>query len=177
MSLNVAAVRFLERHQAEDLRPMLGLVAEDGSIPPDDTNVYTFPPADKGPGAKQPDAMVGIPTRPKDRSAVPPSLKNLPPQAAEEPVKKRRGPKPQPKVIRQSKPRELAPCGTVSAYSRHRRRGEEVDQACLEANRAYGREKHREYRERKKREAERQRLMEAGVRDQQALDTLEVLAR
>lgn len=38
-------------------------------------------------------------------------------------------------------PRELAKCGTRAAYMRHKRRGEEVDQACQEANAAYQREK------------------------------------
>ena len=32
-------------------------------------------------------------------------------------------------------PRPPAPCGTNSAYLRHRRRGEPVDEACLEAHR------------------------------------------
>ncbi|GAA0550037.1 hypothetical protein GCM10010172_35120 [Paractinoplanes ferrugineus] len=32
---------------------------------------------------------------------------------------------------------DLAPCGTPSAWARHKRRGEPVDQACIEANRAY----------------------------------------
>lgn len=33
--------------------------------------------------------------------------------------------------------RELKPCGTVAAYERHRRRGEEVCEACREARRVY----------------------------------------
>ena len=32
---------------------------------------------------------------------------------------------------------ELVPCGTQSAYARHKRRGEEVDPACLTAAREY----------------------------------------
>lgn len=31
----------------------------------------------------------------------------------------------------------LAPCGTIAAYSRHRRRGEEIDDACRTAWNAY----------------------------------------
>jgi len=33
-------------------------------------------------------------------------------------------------------PRKLAPCGTDSAYQRHRRRGEPIDAACREAHNA-----------------------------------------
>lgn len=33
----------------------------------------------------------------------------------------------------------LAPCGTVTAYKRHKRRGEEVDQACQDANNEFHR--------------------------------------
>lgn len=33
-------------------------------------------------------------------------------------------------------PRELQPCGTPAAYTRHRRRGEPVDDACAEARKA-----------------------------------------
>lgn len=35
--------------------------------------------------------------------------------------------------------KELAPCGTPAAYQRHRRRGEEIDDACREAINAYNR--------------------------------------
>ena len=34
-------------------------------------------------------------------------------------------------------PRELKPCGTVAAYERHRRHGEEVCDACREARRVH----------------------------------------
>jgi len=37
-------------------------------------------------------------------------------------------------------PREPAPCGTRAAAARHRRRGEPLDAACVEAERAYMRE-------------------------------------
>lgn len=36
------------------------------------------------------------------------------------------------------RPRTLAPCGTVAAFDRHRRRGEPVDAACIAAKRAHG---------------------------------------
>lgn len=36
--------------------------------------------------------------------------------------------------------RQDAPCGTRAAYARHRRRGEPIDQACRDAERAYHRE-------------------------------------
>lgn len=36
-------------------------------------------------------------------------------------------------------PRELAPCGTMAAYRRHKRRGEAVDKACQEAMREVSR--------------------------------------
>lgn len=35
--------------------------------------------------------------------------------------------------------RTLLPCGTPGGYARHRRRGEPVDRACLDARRAYQR--------------------------------------
>ncbi|UGS27590.1 hypothetical protein K8F61_05215 [Microbacterium resistens] len=38
-------------------------------------------------------------------------------------------------------PRELAPCGTRTAYKRHQRRGEPVDEACRAANAEYQRSK------------------------------------
>lgn len=180
MSLNAIARRFVESHDAEDLLPMLGLVTEDGTTPPDDTNVYNFPPAGKGPGAKNPDAPTAKPTR--DRSAVPPGLANLPPETAEEPVKKRRGPKPQPKVVRPRKEREVPPCGTYKAFSRHKRRikagveGEVLDDACLEAGRAYSRNYQNDRNARIRKEKELKRLTDAGVNEATAT-VLSELAR
>lgn len=42
--------------------------------------------------------------------------------------------------------RKLRPCGTHAAYSRHRGRGEPVDDQCLTAERDYQREKRRRLR-------------------------------
>lgn len=161
------------------LKEVLGLVQPDGSLAPDDNNVYNFPPADRGPGAKDPDGRTTPATDRRDRSAVPPGLRDLPPETAEEEPKKRRGPKPQPKVIRPRKERKLAPCGTVSAYSRHKRRikagvpGEVMDDACLEAGRKY----HREYNQNKAQRAEEKRLKEAGVKSKEAIKVLAERAR
>jgi hypothetical protein len=47
--------------------------------------------------------------------------------------RRRRGPMPE----RRLPPDQLAPCGTHSAYCRHKRRGETIDAACLEAERQY----------------------------------------
>lgn len=49
---------------------------------------------------------------------------------------------------RQSRPRDVKPCGTVAAYARHRRDGEPACDACLEAQRAKGRENNRKRRQR-----------------------------
>lgn len=43
------------------------------------------------------------------------------------------------KAKRTLPPREPAPCGTVAAHARHKRRGEPIDDACAEANRAHNR--------------------------------------
>lgn len=44
-------------------------------------------------------------------------------------------------------PRALQPCGTRAAYVRHRARGEQPCQACVDAWRAYARDAARRYRE------------------------------
>lgn len=60
-------------------------------------------------------------------------------------IKAARKPKPQP-VAKQKpkpaprKPREVKPCGSISAYDRHRRSGEQPCEKCLEAKRVYNRE-------------------------------------
>lgn len=41
--------------------------------------------------------------------------------------------------VAERKPAGLAPCGTVAAYARHRRRGEDACDACREANTEKGR--------------------------------------
>lgn len=177
--LNAIVVEKVKRHARDEaderwLMDVIGLVDEEGNTLPDDTNVYHMPPPDKGPGAKDPN---GRTTASRDRSAVPEGLRNLAPEAAEEPVKKRRGPKPQPKVIRPSRPREVPQCGQYKAYSRHKRRGEEIDEACREAYREYHAQHSAEYRLRLRQEKERQRLAEAGVKNEQAIATLVELAR
>lgn len=151
MSFNAAARRTLERHDAEDLIPMLGLVAEDGSVPPDDTNVYNFHTDSRGPGPTNPDSASAMPRRPRDLSLVPPGLRHLQPVPEDAP--KRRGPAPQPKVIRTSRQREVPECGTYRAYARHKRRiqlGQDdpstLDDACVEAGRKYHRDYARNYR-------------------------------
>lgn len=174
MSTNAAAVRVLERHEAEDLRPMLGLVTDDGDIPPDDTNVYVLRDPAAAPGARNPDTHTAIPTRPRDRSNVPEGLANLPPVAP--PAPKRRGPKPKPKVIRPAKPREVPECGSYKAYARHRRRNEPIDDACRQAAREYGQTMTAEYRERRRKQAELKRLLDQGV-SPAAAATLAELAR
>lgn len=160
------AARFIERHALDEsdekwLKEALGLVQPDGALAPDDNTVYHFPTGDRGPGAVNPNAWTAMPRPARDRSAVPPGLANLPP--AEPAPKKRRGPKPQPKVVRPKKPREVPECGTHRAFARHKRRGEEVDAACLEASREYSRNYSRERTARLKREAELKRLTDAGV--------------
>lgn len=171
------AARFVERIAMDPadeqwLKEVLGLVTPEGELAPDDDNVYNFPPPSKGPGDKNPRTS---PTR--DRSAVPEGLRDLTPTEEQDPPKKRRGPKPKPKVIRPSKPREIPACGTYKAFARHKRRGEEVDQACLDVSREYSRNYSRERTARLKREAEAQRLREAGVQDEAAIELLSGLAR
>lgn len=177
------ARRFVVKAQASELLEMLGLITDDGDVPPDDNNVYTFSSdhAGKAPGASTPD---GTRTKPmKDRSAVPEGLRNLPPEGTEEPVKKRRGPKPQPKVIRPRREREVPECGTYKAFSRHKRRiaagveGEVLDDACLEAGRKYHREASAASRTRRLQQEERDRLTRAGVQTESAIETLVELAR
>ena len=167
MSLNTLAARTIKRHaecdnDAQRLLDMLGLVDEYGNIKPDDTSVYHFSEPSAGPGAKNPDAPA-VTTR--ERSGVtmttPPGLATLSP--AEPPVAKKRGPKPQPKVVRPRKKREVPECGTYKAYARHRRQGEPIDDACLEVSREYHRATQAEYRLRERRKKEHDRLIAEGV--------------
>lgn len=51
---------------------------------------------------------------------------------------------------RRCAPREVPPCGTVAAYSRHKRYGEEVDDACADARRSFNRTYLRAWRANKK---------------------------
>jgi len=145
------------------LLDLLGLVGPDGEIVPDDTTVYVFKTdhAGKSPGARTP--------KERDRSAVPEGLATLTPtEEQDKPSRKRPGPKPQPKVIRPKKPREIPPCGTHKAFSRHKRRGEPVDDACLEAGRAYSRDYQNSRNARIKKETEMKRLTDAGVNEETA---------
>jgi hypothetical protein len=171
VSLNVLATQTVKRHAAEDLLPMLGLVAEDGSIPPDDTTVYHFEEPSRGPGVKNPN---GRTETARDRSAVPEGLANLqPPTPKEEP--KKRGPKPQPKVIRPRKEREVPECGSYKAYARHRRRNEPIDDACRQASREYGRSNNSEYRLRLRKQKELKRLLGEGVSPEAAAALVELV--
>lgn len=162
------AKRFVERFalgRADEhhLLDVLGLVTNSGELAPDDNNVYNFPPPGRGPGARDSKAA---PTR--DRSMVPEGLRELPPASVVKPERR----KPQPKVIRPTKPREVPECGSYKAFARHRRLGEEVDDACLEASREYS----RTYKAKARRAKELKRLAEAGVNPASA-QVLSELAR
>lgn len=168
------AARFVERHalDAADeqwLKEVLGLVRPDGSLAPDDNNVYVFKADHAG---KAPAAKVRQTKKTRDRSAVPDGLRDLPPETAEEAPAKRPGPKPQPKVVRPRRPRVVPPCGSYKAFSRHKRRGEEVDTACLDASREYSRNYQRE----RRKAEELKRLTDAGVNEATAT-VLSELAR
>lgn len=48
--------------------------------------------------------------------------------------------------MRPALPKQLRPCGSHAAHARHKARGEEVDVACLEAEREYQRNRKRKER-------------------------------
>lgn len=157
MSQNLLAIRTVKRHALSEsdeqwLLDLLGLVAEDGSVPPDDTREYTsYDPTGKGPGVRN--RNMTTPPKPQAKGmTTPPGLANLPPVEEVPEPKKVRKPRPTPP------PRKLQPCGTYAAYSRHRREGmtlEELratDDVCYQASLAYGRETHAKYRAKKKRQ-------------------------
>jgi hypothetical protein len=175
------AVRFVKRHAMDEadeqwLKEVLGLVRPDGSLAPDDNNVYTFNTdhSGKAPGTKGPS-----PTKPgRDRSAVPDGLRHL------QPVEDQPKPKPRKaraKVVRPKKARQLKPCGTYAAYSRHRREGKTLEELrvsdpdCYEACLAYGRDRKADERaaaKKLRKQAEHKRLTDAGVN----LESARVLA-
>lgn len=164
------ARRFVVKAQSSELLEMLGLITDDGGVPPDDTNEYTFysNSSVKSPGPKHADGPVTRPRR--SRSTVPPGLATLQPIEEQPEPKKVKARKPRPKP----EPKELQPCGTYAAYSRHRREGmtlEEIkaaDAACYEASLGYGRTRKSSERAKKREQAERQRLLAAGVNPESA---------
>lgn len=113
--------------------------------------------------------------RPKPRpvSAEPPSRKGFttPPGLASyiaaepEPVVEAQA-EPKPRKKRGgSQPKPAPPCGEYKAYTRHRRLGEPVDDACAAAGNAYSRVHKSLVRRRNK---ERARLLSVGVSPEQA---------
>lgn len=150
MSRNARAVATLERHSAEDLLDVLGLVTEDGTIPPDDDTEYVLIDPAKGPGSRNPDVVTQ--RREVTGLTTPPGLANLPPAAPAQP-KKRRGPKPKEKVIRPRRERTVPECGTYKKVAWHRRheglRVVDMDDDCQRAAREYGQKMTAAYRQRK----------------------------
>ena len=168
MSKNLLAVQAIKRRALDEsdeemLLDILGLVAEDGTVPPDDTTIYNIiDRSNNGPGARNPGALTTASRHPEDLT-TPPGLANLPPVAES------------PKVAKPRKPRPVGPpppCGSYKAYSRHRRLGEDIDDACHQAELDYNRNR----KTIKRRETEAQRLASAGV-NPEAAQVLSELAR
>lgn len=129
---------------------MLGLIAPDGTLAPDDTRTYDIVPL--GDTADP----VSYNDPPVDRTTVPPGLANYTPR----PVTPSRGPKParapKPAALVSVKPstasarkRPPAPepshrsCGTLGGRGVHLRRGEPLCRCCKEAQATYQREARR----------------------------------
>lgn len=141
--------------EARTLLELLGIVEPGGrELLPHDTAVYTLSDVGKAPGGKTanpstPLAFADHGRRPEGMT-TPPGLANLPPlpEPASRPARKKTTPKRTattrtPRTPRQSKPtrtpRVLQPCGTVTAYRRHKNRGEDPCAPCTDAAREHWR--------------------------------------
>lgn len=138
--------RHLPVSEVRELLDMIGVIdGPDGrSVLPDDTRSYAAIDPSTAPGAKDPNfssprAFAEDGRRPAGMT-TPPGLAHLPPPE-DRPRRKKQRPAPPRADAPAPAGQRLAPCGSYSAYLRHKRRGEPVDDTCMTGARAYWRSK------------------------------------